>query len=146
MPTAPDKACLVCGRPSPESYCPEHRQTNPGAQVRAESDRYRAQQAYRKLYQTTGWKQNVRPFVLNRDPLCTLQITTICKARGGDPSTVVDHIVDHKGDPKLFYDVKNCRGVCKPCHDERTGGEHGFQAKKPGGINWNDPFSIPETA
>lgn len=32
-------------------------------------------------------------------------------------ATVVDHIVPHKGDHKLFWDPKNHQALCKPCHD-----------------------------
>lgn len=32
-------------------------------------------------------------------------------------ATVVDHIVPHGGDLKLFWDVKNWQPLCKKCHD-----------------------------
>lgn len=142
MPTAPPRACLVCGQPTTEgSYCTAHRKENPGAQVRQEHDRWRAQQPYRHLYNSAAWKR-LRRVILRRDPLCKL-----CKDQQRPrPSTVADHIHDHKGDSKLFFDPNNLRGVCKPCHDERTGGEHGFQSKASGSIDWDAPFSIPETA
>lgn len=149
MPTAPPKACLVCGEPTTVgSYCEKHRQENPGARARVVHDKYRAQQPYRKLYQTAQWDRT-KLFVLNRDHyLCRIQRSPLCKHHGGDQATVVDHIIDHNGDVKLFYDVANCRAACKPCHDARTGGEHGFKSKggTGGGIDWDAPFSIPETA
>lgn len=139
MPYALPKACLVCGKPAAEgSYCDEHKQQNPGAQARVDHDRWRAKQAYRHLYNTAAWKR-LRLVILRRDPLCKL-----CKDQERPrPSGVADHIHDHKGDPRLFYDPNNLRGVCKPCHDERTGNEHGFQSAKPGsGIDWDAPFSV----
>jgi len=42
-----------------------------------------------------------------------------------NPSTIADHIKDHKGNWDLFRDDKNLRGICKPCHDERTARESG---------------------
>ena len=36
-------------------------------------------------------------------------------------STVVDHIVAHKGDEKLFKKLNNHMPLCKKCHDEITG-------------------------
>lgn len=66
---------------------------------------------WRKLYSTAQWKRT-REYVLARDPLCK-----IC---GVTPSTIVDHIVDHKGDLTLFHSLTNCRGLCKECHDVRT--------------------------
>jgi 5-methylcytosine-specific restriction endonuclease McrA len=37
------------------------------------------------------------------------------------PATVVDHIVPHRGDPKLFWDRSNWQALCKRCHDRKTG-------------------------
>lgn len=31
------------------------------------------------------------------------------------------HIIRHHGDPALFWDRANIRGLCKPCHSARTG-------------------------
>ena len=38
-------------------------------------------------------------------------------------ATVVDHVVPHRGDPTLFWDRSNWRGLCKSCHDKKTGRE-----------------------
>ena len=35
-------------------------------------------------------------------------------------ATVVDHIVPHKGDEKLFWDRNNWQALCKQCHDRKT--------------------------
>ncbi|WP_435645121.1 HNH endonuclease [Butyricicoccus porcorum] len=35
-------------------------------------------------------------------------------------ATVVDHIVPHRGDPKLFWDQTNWQSLCKQCHDRKT--------------------------
>ena len=37
------------------------------------------------------------------------------------PATVVDHIVPHRGDKKLFWDQDNWQPLCKACHDKKTG-------------------------
>ena len=58
-----------------------------------------------------------------RDIICVL-----CKR---EPSTIADHVLDHRGNLTLFYDPKNIRGLCKRCHDERTGREHGHGDRKP---------------
>ncbi|MGN8819199.1 HNH endonuclease signature motif containing protein [Oribacterium sp. HCP28S3_H8] len=39
------------------------------------------------------------------------------------PATVVDHIVPHRGDPKLFWDRSNWQALCKRCYDRKTGRE-----------------------
>ena len=36
-------------------------------------------------------------------------------------SSVVDHYIAHKGDEKLFKDLKNHIPLCKQCHDLITG-------------------------
>jgi len=33
------------------------------------------------------------------------------------PATVVDHIIPHRGDQKLFWDTANWQALCKPHHD-----------------------------
>jgi len=37
------------------------------------------------------------------------------------PSTVVDHIISHRGDEKLMWDNCNWQALCKRCHDRKTG-------------------------
>ena len=41
------------------------------------------------------------------------------------PATVVDHIVPHKGDKKLFWDSGNWQPLCGPCHSRKTAKEDG---------------------
>lgn len=63
-----------------------------------------------------GWKwQQARAAFLSRPEsvLCRM-----CEAQGRvTEATVVDHIVPHKGDSKLFWDRSNWQPLCKPCHD-----------------------------
>lgn len=35
-------------------------------------------------------------------------------------ATVVDHIIPHRGDQKLFWDQNNWQPLCKSCHDKKT--------------------------
>jgi|SRR5579864_2032219 len=72
---------------------------------------------WRHLYQLSRWRNRVQPAVIRRDPVCT-----ICHH---NPSEVADHIRDHRGDVQLFFDFSNLHGVCKECHDKKTGTEHG---------------------
>jgi len=67
---------------------------------------------YRKWYSSSLWK-NLRLRVLSRDPICK-----ICNRA---PSVIADHIKDHKGIWALFVDILNIQGLCKKCHDEKTG-------------------------
>jgi len=40
-------------------------------------------------------------------------------------ATVIDHIIPHKGDIKLFWDGNNHQALCKSCHDAKTVREDG---------------------
>lgn len=56
------------------------------------------------------------------NPFCVF-----CDKRGRlTPATVVDHIVPHRGDEALFWDVDNWQPLCKLCHDSaKAREEHG---------------------
>lgn len=76
----------------------------------------------------TRW-QKARATYLASHPLCKQ-----CGERGLIVrATVVDHIIPHKGDQKLFWDARNWQPLCKPCHDKKTATEDGgfgrFQEK-----------------
>lgn len=75
-------------------------------------------QPWRKWYSTARWRA-LRDQVLQRDPLCRCE-----QCQGGArrvvPSTVVDHIVPHRGDPDLFWDPANLQGLSKAHHDRKT--------------------------
>ena len=46
------------------------------------------------------------------------------------PANVVDHIIPHRGDTRLFYDSSNLQSMTKRCHDSmkqsQEKGGHGF--------------------
>ena len=89
---------------------PEWRST---AEVKRALDRQRPSAARRGY--GPRWRR-ARAAYLARHPLCVP-----CKAAGRLVSaTVVDHVVPHRGDPVLFWDESNWRGLCKPCHDAKT--------------------------
>ncbi len=60
----------------------------------------------------------MRREILKRDGY-TCQATGVALVgRIGEPnSPIVDHILEHKGDPALFWDRENLRAVCKSWHD-----------------------------
>ena len=64
------------------------------------------------------WRR-ARVAYLAPHPLCVR-----CKAEGRiEPSTTVDHVVPHRGDPTLFWDEANWAALCKRCHDSKTAHE-----------------------
>jgi 5-methylcytosine-specific restriction enzyme A len=69
------------------------------------------------------WRE-ARIHFLRAHPLCEC---TECQAGRlrTTPATVVDHIVAHKGDMKLFWDRNNWQAMSKPCHDKKTALEDG---------------------
>ena len=40
-------------------------------------------------------------------------------------ATIVDHIIPHRGDMKLFWNRNNWQAMSKPCHDKKTATEDG---------------------
>lgn len=57
--------------------------------------------------------QKARERHLQQHPLCVM-----CEAEGRvEAATVVDHIVPHRGDERLFWDRTNWQSLCKPHHD-----------------------------
>jgi len=70
------------------------------------------------------WQKAREDFLSHPDNV----MCVMCAKRGHvTVATVVDHIIPHKGDMKLFWSRSNWQPLCKPCHDrdkqseERTG-------------------------
>lgn len=60
-----------------------------------------------------GRWQKYREQFLQQHPLCRM-----CYERGFlVPATVVDHIVPHRGDERLFWDAMNHQPLCVQCHN-----------------------------
>jgi 5-methylcytosine-specific restriction enzyme A len=80
-----------------------------------------SKQPWHRLYHTKRWER-IRRLQLQKEPLCRM-----CKANGiVREANVADHIVPHRGDPKLFW-FGELQSLCPGCHDvgkrqvERTG-------------------------
>lgn len=71
----------------------------------------------RGWYHSTRW-QTLRLEVLARD-LYTCQQTGVLLigAHPAPNSPVVDHVVPHRGDERLFWDIGNLQAVSKAYHD-----------------------------
>ena len=66
----------------------------------------------------SAW-QKARKQYLSAHPLCVM-----CMKEGQyRKATVVDHIIPHRGDEKLFWDRSNWQSLCKRHHDLKTGNE-----------------------
>ncbi len=105
MPRKPKRPCRHPGCPnlSDGVYCEEHR----GLYARESA----AERGYDRKW------EKARKAFLRRNPLCAA-----CTAEGKlTPATVVDHIIPHRGDKRLFWDEGNWQPLCKKHHDRKTG-------------------------
>lgn len=85
-------------------YCDEH-------QVLARERRGSARQ---RGY-TYDWEKASKAF-LREHPLCV----ECLKENRLTPAEVVDHIIPHRGNKKLFWDKSNWQSLCKHHHDQKT--------------------------
>jgi len=83
------------------SYCEQHKPT-----AKARTYNY----DYNSLYNNANWI-GLRKCILLRDIVCS-----VC----GDEATQVDHIVPHRGNKELFWDVGNLQSLCQSCHSKKT--------------------------
>ena len=108
MPRRPDTPCKHPGCaalvPYGQKYCDEH------APLHIKDRKGSSERGY-----GGDWRKARRLF-LQEHPLCMR-----CLERGRYvKATVVDHIVPHRGDQRLFWDRRNWQALCKKCHDRKT--------------------------
>lgn len=105
MPFAPLRPCTQPGCPAlvKEGKCEKH------------SKQYERERgtSHERGY-TFAWHR-ARTQFLREHPLC----------KCGAVATEVDHIVPHKGNLALFWDVGNWQALCKRCHSAKTAVEDG---------------------
>lgn len=101
-PMCPKLVASGCGK-----YCEEHAALHKDDRENASKRGYGSK-----------W-QKARKHYLMRHPFCTE-----CEKAGKlTEATVVDHIIPHRGDQKLFWDESNWQPLCKSCHDKKTWNE-----------------------
>lgn len=106
MPKKPKKPCKHPGCPmlTDDKYCELHKSLHGNDRLNA------AERGY-----DSRWKK-ARYIFLKTHPLCVK-----CKEEGKlVKATVVDHIIHHRGDYKLFWHESNWQPICKSCHDKKT--------------------------
>ena len=105
MPRTPKRPCPHPGCPnlSDAPYCAQHRKP------------YDRETATQRGYD--GRWRRARALFLRKYPLCVGCI----RENQLTPATVVDHIIPHRGDERLFWDQSNWQPLCKACHDRKTG-------------------------
>lgn len=108
MPRRPDIPCKhpMCPRliPYGQKYCDEHKP------LHTKDRDYSCERGY-------GYKwQQARKKFLKAHPICVR-----CYAEGKiTEATVVDHIIPHRGDMKLFWDKSNWQPLCEHHHNVKT--------------------------
>ena len=88
-------------------YCTKHLPLHP------EVTRPAARRGY-----SSRWQKASKAY-LRSHPLCVecMKLGRYTKA------TLVDHVVPHRGDQKLFWDQNNWQGLCARHHNVKTGRE-----------------------
>lgn len=109
MPYRPRTPCRhpSCGKlvEYGQKYCAEHKRLHP------EYTRSASKRGY-----GSGWQKASKAY-LREHPLCEE-----CMRNGKYvQAEVVDHVIPHRGDMKLFWDKSNWQSLCKRCHDKKTG-------------------------
>ena len=113
MPRRPKKPCKHPGCPklTDGDFCKEHALLHRADRADASGRGYGSR-----------WRK-ARKHFLKLHPLCKK-----CREQGRFvKAEVVDHIVPHRGDEKLFWDESNWQALCKRCHDSKTMTEDRYQ-------------------
>jgi 5-methylcytosine-specific restriction protein A len=81
----------------------------------------------RSWYKSKRWA-DLRDAVLVRDLYTCRQTGVLLTGKHPEPnSPVVDHVVPHRGDERLFWDINNLQAVSKEYHDgEKRSQEQGW--------------------
>ncbi len=98
-----------CHNLSREGYCEQHKRTTQAY------DQYRESSAAKRGY-NSKWRPS-RAGYLSKRPLCA-----VCLMQGRRTPTVIDHIVPHKGDMKLFWDSSKWQPLCARATEDSEGG------------------------
>lgn len=92
-----------------------YNKVNPGQSYCKKHSRSRTTQ---QMYNYKWSKARIQ--YLSNNPLCV-----ICYKLGEIVSaTVVDHIIPHQGNKRLFWDQKNWQSLCQCCHNKKSSKEN----------------------
>jgi len=111
--------CLAigCHTLTKDSYCELHTKDKPQPDYRKEAETRRPS-AHKRGY-NGRWQRYAKVYLVNH-PLCV----TCLEAGRAVAANVVDHIKDHKGDARLFWDTENHQALCQTHHHQKTAREN----------------------
>lgn len=113
MPKRAPSLCR-CGTIRVDGVCPRCPPKKDKKEVRRTDVREQRGSRHERGY-TYRWVK-YRKWFLARNPKCIE-----CEKKGlYRSSTVVDHVVPHRGNTKLFWDYANHQALCEGCHNEKT--------------------------
>ena len=121
MPINPPRSCNEPGCPNVthSKYCNKHaaEHTRVHTRERVGSNK----QGY-----NNHWRRERKAFLL-RNTLCENCLNKHDVIRA---ATQVDHVIPHKGNMKLFWDVSNWEALCHSCHSKKTARENAGNPQK----------------
>lgn len=75
--------------------------------------------SFREAYPLCGMRPNNLPPVMSQCYQAG-RPTPVLGTTHGRPNGVVDHVVPHRGDQRLFHDPNNHQSLCWQCHSRKT--------------------------
>ncbi len=114
-----------CNRvPLGTRFCDAHRamgeKREAEAKVKREAFRKQRHGSANERGYSYRWQKASKAF-LREHPLCAE-----CERNGiTKVATCVDHIIPHRGDRRLFWDMLNWQPLCQECHSRKTAAEDG---------------------
>ena len=130
MPEKPLRPCshAGCAELVKLKYCEKHKlihdnKTKSSINDAKTKERHRqydkARPHWHRLYDSKRWKcERIR--YLTNNPFCV----ECAKDDTLKPASIVDHIIDHKGNESLFWDINNWQSLCIKHHNSKTAKEN----------------------
>ena len=102
----------------PRRLAPAERKLGAASGDRKALDRERAKvKPWRSWYGLKRWKDLQKVVLKRAGYTCEQTGVPLIGKSGEADSPVIDHILEHKGDPDLFWDPDNLQAVTKAWHD-----------------------------
>ena len=114
MANRPQRRCSKCSKPTRNKggRCDGCKRTKTTSTARQTG--VRRPSAAKRGY-GRRWQRESKLY-LRSHPQCA-----VCPQESIQPATVVDHIVPHRGDMELFWNVENWQALCASCHNRKSG-------------------------